>query len=42
MIAVVGATGLVGRKVFEGLIDEGFFNLVLFASQKSIGKVLEY
>ena len=42
MIAVVGATGLVGRKVFEGLIDEGFFNLVLFASQKSNGKVLEY
>lgn len=42
MIAVVGATGLVGRKVFEGLIDEGFFNLVLFASQKSNGKILEY
>lgn len=42
MIAIVGATGLVGRKVFEGLIDEGYYNLILLASQKSNGKALEY
>ncbi len=42
MIAIVGATGVVGRKVFEGLIDEGYYNLVLFASARSNGKVLEY
>ena len=42
MIAVVGATGLVGRKIFEGLIDNGFYNLVLFASKNSNGKKMEY
>lgn len=42
MIAIVGATGLVGRKIFEGLIDCGFTNLALFASNKSNGKILEY
>ena len=42
MIAIVGATGLVGRKIFEGLIDNGFYNLVLFASSKSNGKIMEY
>ena len=42
MIAIVGATGLVGRKIFEGLIDNGFYNLVLFASKNSNGKVIEY
>ncbi len=42
MIAIVGATGLVGRKLFEGLIDNGFYNLVLFASSASNGKTLQY
>lgn len=42
MIAIVGATGLVGRKIFEGLINNGFYNLVLFASKNSNGKVIEY
>ncbi len=42
MIAIVGATGLVGRKIFEGLIDNGFYDLMLFASKNSNGKIMEY
>jgi len=42
MIAIVGATGVVGRKIFEGLIDNGITNLILFASKNSNGKILEY
>ena len=42
MIAIVGATGLVGQKIFEGLIDNGFDDLVLFASKNSNGKIMEY
>lgn len=42
MIAIVGATGVVGRKIFEGLIDSGYYNLILFASKNSNGKILEY
>ena len=42
MIAIVGATGVVGRKIFEGLIDNGYYNLILFASKNSNGKILEY
>lgn len=43
-IAVVGATGLVGSKMLEVLAERNFplTDLILVASEKSIGKELEY
>ncbi len=42
-VAIVGATGVVGRKIAEVLKERGFFadNYYLFASQKSDGVKLE-
>ncbi len=40
-VAIVGATGLVGRKIIQVLYEEGFWkeiNLFLFASEKNYGK----
>jgi aspartate-semialdehyde dehydrogenase len=43
-IAVVGATGLVGTKMLEVLAERNFpiTDLILVASEKSVGKELEY
>ena len=43
-IAVVGATGLVGTKMLEVLVERNFplTDLILVASEKSVGKELEY
>ena len=43
-IAVVGATGLVGTKILEVLVERNFplTDLILVASEKSVGKELEY
>lgn len=43
-IAVVGATGLVGSKMLEVLAERNFplTDLILVASEKSVGKELEY
>ena len=43
-VAVVGATGLVGRKFLKVLAEYNFpiNNLVLYASARSAGKVVEY
>ncbi len=43
-LAIVGATGLVGQKMLEVLSerDFGWDELYLVASQKSVGKVIEY
>ena len=43
-IAVVGATGLVGTKMLEVLAERNFplTSLILVASEKSVGKELEY
>ena len=43
-IAIVGATGLVGRKMLEVLEEKNFNNVeyTLFASKKSAGKKIEF
>ncbi len=43
-IAVVGATGLVGRTMLEVLEERGFGNeqIIVAASEKSIGKTIDY
>ena len=43
-IAIVGATGLVGTKMLEVLAERNFplTDLILVASEKSVGKELEY
>jgi aspartate-semialdehyde dehydrogenase len=41
-IALVGATGEVGRKVLKELEENRFENITLFASKKSAGKKLNY
>ena len=39
-LAIIGATGLVGRQILEVVVERGFFfsELILVASDKSIGK----
>lgn len=44
-LAVVGVTGLVGQSVLEVLKEENLsceFELVMFGSEKSVGKTIEY
>ena len=39
-LAIVGATGLVGRQIIDVIIERDFFfsELILVASDKSVGK----
>ena len=43
-LAIVGATGLVGRKILEILAtkDLPIYEYVLFSSKKSAGKVIDF
>ncbi len=44
-IAIVGATGLVGQKILEVLLEEGIYSratVTLFVSEKSAGKVMYF
>ena len=43
-VAVVGATGLVGRKILEILEERNFpiNNIIFLASEKSEGKTIEF
>jgi aspartate-semialdehyde dehydrogenase len=41
-VAVVGATGEVGRKIIDELSDLNLKKLDLFASKKSVGEIIDY